>query len=96
MTNLKELKDIDYRNILIEINDIQETEDQDTVWQMINDDYKYAKYWSNNWRKLHGLPLRRKPFTGVKFYTIGRLLSVEATKEYREMSERIQKYVESL
>ena len=34
--------------------------DQNLVYVYSNQDYKYAHYWSNNWRKTHGYPLKRK------------------------------------
>ena len=34
--------------------------DQTLVYVYSNQDYKYAHHWSNNWRKTHGYPLKRK------------------------------------
>lgn len=35
-------------------------ENQKLMYIWCNNDYKYAHYWSNNWRKIHGYPLKRK------------------------------------
>lgn len=36
------------------------TKGQIVLYAMCHRDYKYANYWSNNWRKTHGYPLKRK------------------------------------
>ena len=36
------------------------TKGQIVLYAMYHRDYKYANYWSNNWRKTHGYPLKRK------------------------------------
>lgn len=38
----------------------EKTKDQIFLYVYSNQDYKYAHYWSNNWRKTHGYPLKRK------------------------------------
>ena len=40
--------------------DVQETEKQRVLYEVVSRNSKYACYWSNNWRKVHGLPLKRK------------------------------------
>ena len=40
--------------------DVQETENQRVLYTVVNRNLKYACYWSNNWRKTHGIPLKRK------------------------------------
>ena len=36
------------------------TKNQKLMYVWCNTDYKYAHYWSNNWRKIHGYPLKWK------------------------------------
>ena len=36
------------------------TDKQNLMYVYCNTNYKYAHYWSNNWRKTHGYPLKRK------------------------------------
>lgn len=38
----------------------EKTKDQIFLYVYSNQDYKYAHYLSNNWRKTHGYPLKRK------------------------------------
>jgi hypothetical protein len=40
--------------------DVQETEKQRVLYEVVSRNSKYACYWSNNWRKTHGIPLKRK------------------------------------
>lgn len=40
--------------------DVQETDTQRVLYGVVSRNPKYACYWSNNWRKNHGLPLKRK------------------------------------
>lgn len=61
----------------------QETEDQMVLYTSVNIDYKYAQYWSNNWRKIHGYPLLRKKTKKLAFYVKPELQSVESTKNIR-------------
>lgn len=69
--------------------DITSTDTQDVVYEDVSRNYKYAKFWSNNWRKTHGLPLRRKENNKLHIYLKPRLLSVEETKSLRHMQEVI-------
>lgn len=39
----------------------QKEKNRDIFYQIVNNEPKYAQYWSNNWRKTHGYPLLRKP-----------------------------------
>lgn len=61
----------------------QETEDQMVLYTSVNSNYKYAHYWSNNWRKAHGYPLLRKSAKRFSFYVKPELQSVERTKNIR-------------
>ena len=36
------------------------TDKHNLMYVFCNTNYKYAHYWSNNWRKTHGYPLKRK------------------------------------
>ena len=40
--------------------DVQETDTQRVLYEVVSRNSKYACYWSNNWRKTHGIPLKRK------------------------------------
>lgn len=66
----------------------EETETQDVTYEWVIDDYKYAHYWSNNWRKVHGFPLRRKQKKLV-VYLKPHLLAEDQTKELRDIMNKI-------
>ena len=61
----------------------QETEDQMVLYTSVNNNYKYACFWSNNWRKVHGYPFLRKSAKRFGFYVKPELQSVERTKNIR-------------
>lgn len=61
----------------------QETEDQMVLYTSVNNNYKYACFWSNNWRKVHGYLLLRKSAKRFGFYVKPELQSVERTKNIR-------------
>jgi hypothetical protein len=61
----------------------QETEDQMVLYTSVNNNYKYACFWSNNWRKVHRYPLLRKKTKKLAFYVKPELQSVESTKNIR-------------
>lgn len=61
----------------------QETEDQMVLYTSVNNNYKYACFWSNNWRKVHGYPLLRKSAKRFGFYVKPEPQSVERTKNIR-------------
>lgn len=73
--------------------DIESTKTQDVVYEDVSRNYKYAKYWSNNWRKVHGLPLRRKENNKLHIYLKPYLLSVEETNSIRHMQNVIQEII---
>lgn len=75
--------------ISIEPN-IEATDTQDVVYEDVSRNYKYAKYWSNNWRKVHGLPLRRKENNKFHVYLKPKLLTVEETNALRDMQEVLE------
>lgn len=69
----------------------QETETQDVTYELVWRDPKYANYWSNNWRKTHGYPLKRKQVNQKLVVCLKpRLESEETTKELRDVQARIE------
>ena len=88
----KDLKDINYQDFIICIN---EDNDDHVIYQEINGDYEYAKYWSNNWRKNHGLPLRRKPLTGPKIFVKAVPISQEEDEELEQLHAELAEYYKS-
>lgn len=74
----------------------KETEDQMILYTSVNTDYKYAHYWSNNWRKSHGYPLLRKKTKKLAFYVKPKLQSVESTKNIRSAVAEVDKILDEL
>ena len=74
----------------------KETEDQMVLYTSVNTDYKYAHYWSNNWRKSHGYPLLRKKTKKLAFYVKPELQSVESTKTIRSAVAEVDKILDEL
>ena len=74
----------------------QETEDQMVLYTSVNTNYKYAQYWSNNWRKGHGYPLLRKGAKRFGFYVKPELQSVESTKTIRSAVAEIDEILGEL
>jgi hypothetical protein len=72
----------------------QETEDQMVLYTSVNTDYKYACFWSNNWRKSHGYPLLRKKAKKLVFYVKPELQSVELTKRIRSANAEVDEILE--
>lgn len=72
----------------------QETEDQMVLYTSVNTDYKYACFWSNNWRKAHGYPLLRKQAKKLSFYVKPELQSVERTKRLRSAKAEVDEILE--
>lgn len=72
----------------------QETEDQMVLYTSVNTNYKYAQYWSNNWRKAHGYPLLRKQAKKFAFYVRPELQSVELTKRLRSAKAEVDEILE--
>lgn len=71
--------------------DVQETETQRVLYGVVNRNPKYACYWSNNWRKNHGLPLKRKSVNekGI-LYVRPHLVSKEDTIQLRKAQQEIK------
>lgn len=74
----------------------QETEDQMVLYTSVNTNYKYAQYWSNNWRKAHGYPLLRKKAKKLAFYVKPKLQSVESTKNIRSAVAEVDEILDEL
>ena len=74
----------------------QETESQDLSFESVRHDYKYAQYWSNNWRKIHGYPLIRKQERRGILYLKPVLMSEEKTTEVRKMKQEVDAYLKSV
>lgn len=74
----------------------QETEDQMVLYTSVNNNYKYAHYWSNNWRKTRGYPLLRKKAKKLAFYVKPELQSVESTKNIRSAVAEVDKILDEL
>ena len=74
----------------------KETEDQMVLYTPVNNDYKYACFWSNNWRKAHGYPLLRKNAKRFGFYVKPELQSVESTKNIRSAVAEVDKILDEL
>lgn len=74
----------------------KETEDQMVLYTSVNTDYKYAHYWSNNWRKSHGYPLLRKKTKKLAFYVKPELQSVESTKNIRSAVAEVDEILDVL
>lgn len=71
--------------------DVQETETQDVLYEMVNKNPKYACYWSNNWRKNHGFPLKRKVVNEKHIcYVKPHLASEEDTIQLRKAQQEIK------
>ena len=66
----------------------EETETREITYEWVIDDYKYAHYWSNNWRKVHGFPLRRKR-KNLVVYLKPHLLTEKETTELRDIMIQI-------
>lgn len=71
--------------------DVQETETQRVLYEVVNRNPKYACYWSNNWRKTHGIPLKRKSVNekGI-LYVRPHLVSKEDTIQLRKAQQEIK------
>ena len=74
----------------------QETEDQMVLYTSVNNNYKYAQYWSNNWRKIHGYPLLHKKTKKLAFYVKPELQSVESTKNIRSAVAEVDEILDEL
>lgn len=70
-----------------------ETEQQDITYEWITNDYRYAQYWSNNWRKTHGYPLKRKRDKLV-VYLKPKLLTEQETTELRDIIKKIDEVLD--
>lgn len=102
------LTDIDHLNygydkdhVLCQVSDQpRATKDQDIVHVLVTETHPeynaYKKYWSNNWRKIHGYPLRRGTLNSKPRLIKPVLLTVEETKRLREQEAKLQALIESV
>ena len=76
------------------------TKDQDVVHVLVTETHPeynaYKRYWSNNWRKIHGYPLRRDILNSKPRLIKPVLLTVEETKRLREQEAKFQTLIESV
>lgn len=74
------------------------TDHQDVVHVLMTETHPeynaYKKYWSNNWRKVHGYPLRRDTLNIKPRLVKPALLTVEETKRLREQEAKLQALIE--
>lgn len=73
--------------------DVQKTETQDVRYTVVSRNPKYACYWSNNWRKTHGIPLKRKSVNekGI-LYVRPHLVSKEDTIQLRKAQQALKEF----
>lgn len=76
------------------------TKGQDVVHVLVTETHPeynaYKRYWSNNWRKIHGYPLRRDILNSKPRLIKPVLLTVEETKRLREQEAKFQTLIESV
>lgn len=53
-------------SVIVYVEPIPETDN--ILYQYVGTDSAYAVYWSNNWRKTHGYPLKRKRLNQFQIY----------------------------
>ena len=53
-------------SVIVYVEPIPETDN--ILYQYVGTDSAYAAYWSNNWRKTHGYPLKRKRLNQFQIY----------------------------
>ena len=91
----------DKDHVLCQVSDQpRATEDQDVVHVLMTETHPeynaYKKYWSNNWRKTHGYPLRRGALNTKPRLIKPALLTVDETKRLREQEAKLQALIESV
>ena len=74
----------------------KETEDQMVLYTSVNNNYKYAHYWSNNWRKVHVYPLFLNKAKRFGFYVKPELQSFESTKNIRSAVAEVDEILDEL
>ena len=76
------------------------TDHQDVVHVLMTETHPeynaYKRYWSNNWRKTHGYPLRRGILNSKPRLIKPVLLTVDETKRLREQEARFQELIEKV
>ena len=91
----------DTDHVLCQVSDQpRATKDQDVVHVLVTETHPeynaYKRYWSNNWRKIHGYPLRRDILNSKPRLIKPVLLTVEETKRLREQEAKFQTLIESV
>lgn len=91
----------DEDHVLCQVSDQpRATDHQDVVHVLMTTTHPeynaYKKYWSNNWRKVHGYPLRRNTLNTKPRLVKPVLLTVEETKRLREQEAKLQALIESV
>ena len=91
----------DEDHILCQVSDQpRATKDQDVVHVLMTTTHPeynaYKRYWSNNWRKIHGYPLHRGNPNSKPRLIKPVLLTVEETKRLREQEARFQALIEKV
>lgn len=91
----------DEDHVLCQVSDQpRATKDQDVVHVLMTETHPeynaYKKYWSNNWRKTHGYPLRRGTLNTKPRLIKPELLTVDETKRLREQEAKLQALIESV
>lgn len=66
------------------------------LYTSVNNNYKYACFWSNNWRKVYRYPLLRKKTKKLAFYVKPELQSVESTKNIRSAVAEVDEILDEL
>lgn len=89
----------DEDHVLCQVSDQpRATEEQDIVHVLMTETHPeynaYKRYWSNNWRKIHGYPLRRGALNTKLRLVKPVLLTVEETKRLREQEAKFQALIE--
>lgn len=91
----------DEDHVLCQVSDQPHaTDHQDIVHVLMTETHPeynaYKRYWSNNWRKIHGYPLRRGNLNTKPRLIKPALLTVEETKRLREQEARFQALIEKV
>lgn len=70
---------------------VTSTDEQDHGYEVVSTNHAYANYWSNNWRKTHGYPLKRKSLNKYKIYLKPILFTKSETTTLRDLNEHLKR-----
>lgn len=70
---------------------VTSTDEQDHGYEVVSTNHAYANYWSNNWRKTHGYPLKRKSLNKHQIYLKPILFTKSETKTLRDLNEHLKR-----